>query len=99
TDWKDLQLTVVASDDSRSIRGFEQALELARQGNELSRPLLDRIVKRDPDSSQASAAREALRALDTRMSGRLVTTTSQPVSRMTQEELLRLIDEARDVTR
>ena len=31
--------------------------------------------------------------------GRLVATTSQPVPRMTQEELLRLIDEDRDVTR
>ncbi|HEY8744957.1 MAG TPA: phytanoyl-CoA dioxygenase family protein [Chloroflexota bacterium] len=68
--WKDLSLTVVPSDNSRSNRGFDQALELARQGNELARPLLDRIVKRDPDSSQASAAREALRALNTRMSGR-----------------------------
>ena len=64
--WKDLPLTVVPSDDSRSGRGFEEALELARQGDELARPLLDRIVSRDPDSAQARAAREALDALDAR---------------------------------
>jgi hypothetical protein len=62
--WKDLPLTVVPTDDSRSARGFEEALELARQGDELARPLLDRIVRREPDSPQAHAAREALRALD-----------------------------------
>ncbi|HEX5414904.1 MAG TPA: hypothetical protein VFZ25_04500 [Chloroflexota bacterium] len=62
-------LQVVPSDTSRQTRAFDEALELARQGNELARPLLVRIVKRDPDSPQAAAAWEALRALDARTSG------------------------------
>jgi len=62
--WRERDLAVVPSDFSRSERGFQEALELARRGNELARPLLVRVVKRDPDSPQASAAREALRALD-----------------------------------
>ena len=64
--WKDLHLTVIPSDYARQDRAFVEALELARQGNELARPLLDRIVRRDPTSTQASAAREALTALDAR---------------------------------
>lgn len=67
--WKDLDLQVVPSDTSRQTKAFDEALELARQGNELARPLLIRIVKRDPDSPQAVAAQEALRALDARTSG------------------------------
>jgi ectoine hydroxylase-related dioxygenase (phytanoyl-CoA dioxygenase family) len=62
--WKGLPLKVVPTDDSRSARGFEEALERARRGDELARPLLDRIVRREPDSSQAQASREALRVLD-----------------------------------
>lgn len=67
--WKDLNLNVVPSDTSRQTRAFEEALELARQGNELARPLLVRIVKRDPDSPQAKAAEDALRVLDARATG------------------------------
>jgi len=66
--WQDLPLTVVASDYHRYDRGFEEALELARQGNELARPLLDRIVKRDPQSPQALRAQEALQELDAKVS-------------------------------
>ncbi len=66
--WKDLNLTVIPSDTTRQDRSFVEALDLARQGNELARPLLDRIVRRDPTSSQAEAAREALAALAATMS-------------------------------
>jgi ectoine hydroxylase-related dioxygenase (phytanoyl-CoA dioxygenase family) len=67
--WKDLDLQVVPSDTSRQTRAFDEALELARHGNERARPLLVRIVKRDPESPQASAAQEALRVLDAGKSG------------------------------
>lgn len=67
--WKGLNLDVVPSDTSRQTRAFEEALDLARQGNELARPLLVRIVKREPDSPQAKAAEDALRALDARTTG------------------------------
>lgn len=62
--WKDLSLQVVPSDTTRQERGFAEALELARQGNELARPLLVRIVRREPNTEQARAAAEALRVLD-----------------------------------
>jgi hypothetical protein len=67
--WKDLSLTVLPSDTTRQERAFAEALELARQGDELARPLLVRIVRRDPASAQATAAREALVALDAATSG------------------------------
>ncbi len=62
--WKNLNLTVLPSDTTRQDRGFAEALELARQGNEVARPFLVRVVGRDPASPQATAAREALAALD-----------------------------------
>jgi hypothetical protein len=71
--WKDLNLRVIPSDNTRQERGFAEALELARQGNELARPLLVRIVRRDPYSPQGQAAQEALEALDATVSGRQIT--------------------------
>ena len=68
--WKDLPLTVVPSDYRRQDHGFEEALELARRGNELARPLLDRIVRRDPYSPQARQALEALQALGAMAAGK-----------------------------
>lgn len=62
--WRDLDLAVIPSDTHLQERAFEEALTLARQGDELARPLLVRIIKRDPYSAQAKAAEEALRALD-----------------------------------
>jgi len=67
--WKDLNLTVIPSDTSRQERSFDEALALARQGDELARPLLVRIVRRDPSSPQATAAQEALAALDEQTGG------------------------------
>jgi hypothetical protein len=62
--WNDLHLAVIPRDSTRQERGFAEALERARQGDELARPLLVRIVRRDAGSPQAEAAREALAALD-----------------------------------
>ena len=62
--WRDLPLTVLESDTSRQEGAFEEALRLARQGNELARPLLVRVIKRAPGAAQATAAAAALRELD-----------------------------------
>ena len=64
---------MIPSDTTRQDRGFAEALELARQGNEMARPLLVRIVRRDPASTQATAAQEALAVLDARTSEPLTT--------------------------
>ena len=62
--WRQLPLQVVPSDRTQQERGFREALERARAGDEYARPLLDRVVRINPDTPEAHAAKEALRAFD-----------------------------------
>jgi Phytanoyl-CoA dioxygenase (PhyH) len=62
--WRGLPLRVVPTDTRQQERGFQQAVERARQGDEYARPLLERIVRREPGTPQAREAAEALGALD-----------------------------------
>jgi ectoine hydroxylase-related dioxygenase (phytanoyl-CoA dioxygenase family) len=62
--WQMLPLRVVPTDTTQQERGFREALERARAGDEYARPLLDRVMQINPDSPQARDAQEALRVLD-----------------------------------
>ena len=61
--WKQNGLDVVPRDASYSDKGFEDALALARKGDQTARLHLERAVKVDPDSDRGKAAAEALRDL------------------------------------
>ena len=58
--WKDYDNPVVAKDSSFGEKGFAEALELARAGDEHAVIGLQRAIKFDPDSEAAQSAREAL---------------------------------------
>ena len=58
--WKDLGLKVIPKDWSFSNKGFEEACELARNGNEEAAHHLARQVKRAPNTEQARIARKIL---------------------------------------
>ena len=60
--WKDLEMPVVPRDLSYSERGFAEALELAKQGDERARLHLQRASERDSASERAQAAAEVLEA-------------------------------------
>ncbi|MDA0745602.1 MAG: phytanoyl-CoA dioxygenase family protein [bacterium] len=60
--WKDLDLNVIPRDMSYSEKGFKEALDLARNGNEHARYHLGQIIRRDPTTPQATAAKEVLHA-------------------------------------
>jgi len=62
--WRQLPLQVVATDTTQQERGFQEAIQRARAGDEYARPLLDRVVRVYPDSPQGHAAEQALRVLD-----------------------------------
>ena len=58
--WKNLGLTVVPRDFSYSNTGFQEALDLARIGDERAKIHLSRIIKRDPTAEQAQLATAVL---------------------------------------
>lgn len=64
--WQDLGMPVVPRDFSYSEKGFEEALSLAREGDERARLHLTRAIKRDPTSPQAKAAQEVLQEFEAR---------------------------------
>jgi len=59
--WKNLDIPIVPRNYTWSDKGFEEALSLARKGDEAARLHLNRLIKRDPDSKQAELAKEALK--------------------------------------
>ena len=54
--WKDHDLTVLPRDFSYGNKGFEEALELARGGDDRAVLHLNRVVKRDPTAELAQRA-------------------------------------------
>ena len=58
--WKQVDNPVVKRDMSYAEKGFAEALELARAGNEHALYRLQRTVKNDPDSPAAQTARTVL---------------------------------------
>jgi len=58
--WKEMDNPEIPRDASLSEKGFAEALELAKRGNEHARIHLNRAIRRDPDSAQAKAAKEVL---------------------------------------
>ena len=58
--WKNYDNPVVARDLSFGEKGFAEALELARAGDEHAIFSLQRTIRFDPDSEAAQAAREVL---------------------------------------
>lgn len=67
--WQDLDMPVVPRDFSYAEKGFEEALSLAREGDERARLHLTRAIKRDPTSPQARAAQEVLQEYEAKMGG------------------------------
>lgn len=60
--WKTMPMPVIPKDDTFSNKGFDDAVHLARQGNEKAVHHLRRIVSRDPSSKQGQMAAEVLNA-------------------------------------
>ena len=58
--WKQVENPVVERDMSYANKGFAEALELARAGDEHAIYRLQRTIKNDPDSPSAEAARAVL---------------------------------------
>lgn len=58
--WKSLDLKIIPRDMQYLEKGFGEAIQLAKAGDPLARHYLQRFVTRDPESREASAAREAL---------------------------------------
>ncbi len=58
--WKDLDLTVVPRDTAFFDHGFEEALQLARDGDDHARLHLQRIIERDASTAYAKAAAEVV---------------------------------------
>ncbi len=58
--WKEHELTVVQRDFSYGNRGFEEAVALARNGDERAMLHLNRVIKRDATTEQAKLAADAL---------------------------------------
>ena len=58
--WKDRDLTVLPRDFSYGNKGFEEALELARGGDDRAVLHLNRVVKRDPTAELAQRAAAVL---------------------------------------
>ena len=58
--WKDLDLTVLPKDFSYGNKGFEEALELARDGDERAILHLNRAIKRDTTTELAQRAAAVL---------------------------------------
>ncbi len=58
--WQHTNTPVVERDASYFDKGFDEALELAKAGNEDARLHLSRIMRRDPSSEYAEAARVVL---------------------------------------
>ena len=58
--WKKLDNPTIPRDLNYSEKGFAEALKLAKTGDERARIAMNRAMRRDPNSPQAKAAREAL---------------------------------------
>jgi hypothetical protein len=58
--WKNTDTPVVERDAAYFEKGFEEALELAKAGDEDARLHLRRIERRDPTTDYATAARAVL---------------------------------------
>lgn len=58
--WRNFENPVVPRDMSYAEKGFAEALELARSGDERARLHLRRLVRRDPTTPQAQAAQAVL---------------------------------------
>jgi ectoine hydroxylase-related dioxygenase (phytanoyl-CoA dioxygenase family) len=58
--WKDFNFSVAKRDMSYADKGFSEALDLARQGDERAYVTLRRTIHRSPDSADAKAARAVL---------------------------------------
>ena len=58
--WRNYDTPLVPRDLSYGEKGFAEALELARAGDERAQLHLRRIVKRDPTTPQAQSAQAAL---------------------------------------
>ena len=61
--WENLGLRVVPRDFSYSNTGFQEALDLARVGDERAKIHLSRIIKGDPTAEQAQRATAVLQDL------------------------------------
>ncbi len=62
--WKDRDLTVRARDFSYGNKGFEEALELAKNGDERAILHLNRAIKRDPTTELAQRAAAVLQDIE-----------------------------------
>ncbi len=62
--WRDVDLTVIPRDLSYINKGFEEALVLAKDGDERAVYQLNRIVRRDPTSEMAIKATTVLKELN-----------------------------------
>ncbi|MDE2828573.1 MAG: phytanoyl-CoA dioxygenase family protein, partial [Gemmatimonadota bacterium] len=58
--WENQDNRIIPRDLSYSEKGFAEALELAKTGDERAHLAMNRAIRRDPNSPQAQAAREAL---------------------------------------
>jgi len=58
--WRDLGNEVIPKDNSFGEKGFSEALDLAKSGNEHARYHLERMIRRNPYTDQAKVAQEAL---------------------------------------
>ena len=61
--WKNLPIPTIPQDMSFSEKGFNEALELAKLGNNHAKLHLNRAIQRDPNSPQAKAATAVLATL------------------------------------
>ena len=62
--WKDLDLTVIPRDFSYGNKGFEEALELAKDGDERAILHLNRALKRDTTTELAQRAAAVLQEVE-----------------------------------
>ena len=58
--WKNLDLTVIPRDFSYGEKGFAEALELAKEGDDRAVLHLNRVIKRDPTTDLAKKASAVL---------------------------------------
>ena len=67
--WKDLDFPVTDKIETWGEKAFEEALTLAREGDERAILRLNRMIKFDPDSDQAKTAKEALAEFEHKTGG------------------------------
>ena len=62
--WRNFDVETVVRDSRFYDKRDEEALELARQGNDVARPVLTRMIERESDPSKRQVFEEALAALN-----------------------------------